>query len=466
MIGSGPNGLAAAITLAEAGLEVEVLEAEATAGGGMRSAELTLPGFVHDVCSSIYPMGIGSPFFRALQLDLEWVFSPAVCAHPLDDGTAVTLERSVDATADGLGEDGDAYRRLVGSVARDWERLEESLLGPAVRLPRHPLALLRFGLNAARSAEAAARAFRGERARALLAGCAAHSMLPLERPPSAAFGLVLLALGHVAGWPVARGGSQEIARALASHLRSLGGEIQTGAPVRTLRELPRARAVLCDVTPRGLLALARELLPARYARRLGRYRFGPGAFKVDWALDGPVPWIAARARGTTCLHVGGTFAEIAAAERAPWQGRAAERPHVLVAQQTVADGTRAPAGGHTLWAYCHVPNGSQEYMTARIEAQIERFAPGFRARVRARNALAPSDLEAHNPNLVGGDVNGGVQDWPQLVARPVLRAVPYSTPVPGLFLCSASTPPGGGVHGMCGFLAAQAALRGPLRRAA
>jgi phytoene dehydrogenase-like protein len=466
VIGSGPNGLAAAITVARAGRTVLVREAADEIGGGARSAELTLPGFVHDVCSAIHPLGVASPFLRALPLGdhgLEWVHPDIPLAHPLEDGTAVTLERSLDATADGLDEDGHAYRRLVGPVVSDWRRLEESILGPVVHLPRHPLALARFGVHAGRSAEAIARGvFRGARARALLAGCAAHSMLPLERAPSAAFGLVLLALGHVAGWPVARGGSGAVAGALASYLRSLGGDVETGAPVRRLRELPPTRAVLCDLTPRGLLEVAAGRLPARYERALRRYRFGPGAFKLDWALDRPPPWEAQACRRTTCVHVGGTFGEIAAAERAPWEGRAAARPYVIVGQQSVADEARAPAGSHTLWAYCHVPNGSREDMTARIEDQIERFAPGVRATVLGRSELAPAGLEAHNPNLVGGDVNGGAQGWSQLLRRPALRLVPYSTPVPGLFLCSSSTPPGGGVHGMCGFLAARAALRGPL----
>ncbi|MBD0289877.1 MAG: NAD(P)/FAD-dependent oxidoreductase [Thermoleophilia bacterium] len=468
VVGSGPNGLAAAVTLARAGRSVLVREAADSVGGGTRSAELTLPGFVHDVCSAIHPLGASSPVFRSWPLreyGLEWIHADLPLVHPFEDGSAVALARDVDETAEGLGRDGDAYRRLVGVVAAEWRRLEETLLGPLVRVPRHPLALARFAFSAARSADALARsAFRCERARALLAGCAAHSMLPLETSPSASFGLVLLALGHVAGWPVARGGSGAIPAALAAHLRALGGVIETSSPVESLRELPRAGAVLCDVSPPGLLRVAGNALPRRYARALRRYRFGPGAFKLDLALDGPVPWRAAEAGRTACLHVGGTLAEIAEAERAPWQGRIAERPHVLVAQQTAADPARAPAGRHTVWAYCHVPNGSTEDATERIERQIERFAPGFRARVLARSVRSPADLEAYDRNPVGGDINGGVQDWRGLLARPAFRLVPYATPLPGLFLCSASTPPGGGVHGMCGFLAAQAALRGPLAR--
>ncbi len=466
VVGSGPNGLAAAIVLARAGRQVLVLEGEETLGGGCRSAELTLPGFVHDVCSAIHPLGAASPFFRTLPLaehGLELMQPATPLVHPLADGTAVALERSVEATAAGLGEDGEAYRRLVGRVADDWARIEEGILGPVLRLPRHPLALARFGFSALRSADGVARTlFRGERARSLFAGCAAHSLVPLERSPTAAFGLVLLALGHVAGWPVVRGGSQALADALASYVRSLGGEIETGRPVESLRDLPPARAVLCDLTPRQLLRVASDRLPSRYRRALERFRYGPGAFKVDFALDGPVPWRAPEAARTACLHVGGTFEEIRESERAPWEGREAERPFVLVAQQSVVDASRAPDGNHALWAYCHVPNGSRADMTDRVEAQIERFAPGFRDRVLARHVMGPTDFEAHNPNLVGGDINGGASDLVQIVRRPAFRFVPHSTPVPGLFLCSASTPPGGGVHGMCGFLAAEAALRGPL----
>ena len=466
VVGSGPNGLAAAITVAQAGRSVLVREAADTVGGGVRSAELTLPGFVHDVCSAIHPIGAASPFLQTLPLadhGLEFIQPPVPLAHPLDDGTAVLLERSLDETAAGLVEDDDAYRRVVAPLVDAWEKLERSLLGPLVHLPRHPLAFARFGLQALRSANGSANGlFTGERARALFAGCAAHGILPLHQAATASFGLVFLAVGHVHGWPIARGGSQKIADALASHLRSLGGEIETRAPVTSLDELPSARAVLCDVTPRQLIRLAGERLPARYRRALERFRYGPGAFKVDFALDGPIRWRAPECARTACLHLGGTIEEIAESERAPWEGREAERPFLIVAQQSLHDDARAPEGKHTAWAYCHVPNGSTTDMTERIELQIERFAPGFRDRVLARHVLSPADLERHNANYIGGDINGGAQVLTQMLARPALRPVPYSTPVPGLFLCSASTPPGGGVHGMCGHLAARAALRGPL----
>jgi phytoene dehydrogenase-like protein len=418
---------------------------------------------VHDVCSAIHPLGAGSPFFRTLPLGdhgLEWVWAPVELAHPLDDGTAVALYRSVGATAAGLRPDASAYRRLVGGTARAWEHLTPSVLAPLARLPRHPLALARFGLPALLSARILGRSvFRGERARALFAGAVAHSVLPLERAGSAAFGLVLLGAGHSIGWPMPRGGSQRIADALVSYLRSLGGEIETGAPVESLDEIPPSRTVLCDVTPRQLLSLAGDLLPPGYRRRLERYRYGPGVFKLDWALAAPIPWTAPECRRAACIHVGGTFEEIAAAERAVWEGRVAEHPFVLLAQQSLFDETRAPAGRHTAWGYCHVPHGWAGDATDAIESQVERFAPGFRELVLARSARGPAELEASNPNLVGGDINGGAQDLPQLVFRPVPRVVPYSTPVPWLFLCSSSTPPGGGVHGMCGYWAARAALR-------
>jgi phytoene dehydrogenase-like protein len=463
VVGSGPNGLAAAITVARAGLSVLVLEARETVGGGTRSAELTLPGFLHDVCSAVHPLAVSSPFFRTLPLaehGLEFIHPPAPLAHPLDGGRAVLLERSLETSAASLGADGEAYRRLVGGTVEDWERLEPAVLGPLLRIPRHPVALSRFALTAARSSTGlASRAFSREETRALFAGAAAHSMLPLEELGSASFGLVLLTLAHVCGWPIVRGGSQQIAEALASYLRTLGGEIETGAPVRSLDELPKAKMVFCDVGPGQLMALAGSRFPTRYQRALTRYRYGPGVFKLDYALDGPVPWDAPECVGAATVHLGGTMAEVARSERAPWRHQNAESPYVLVAQPSLFDPTRAPEGNHTLWAYCHVPNGSSFDMTDRIEGQIERFAPGFRDRVLARSAMTPSDFERGNPNMVGGDPNGGSAGIRQLIARPTLRPTPYLTPVDGLYLCSASTPPGGGVHGMCGHLAAEAGLR-------
>ena len=461
MVGSGPNGLAAAITLARAGRRVVVREAEDTLGGGVRSAELTLPGFVHDVCSSIYPFVPGSPFFRDLPLaehGLELVHPPAPVAHPFDDGSAVVVERSLEETATGLGDDAEAYCRLVGSVCSAWGDLEEGILGPLASFPRHPLFLARFATNALRAAAPLARrTFATERARALFAGCAAHSIAPLERKPTAAFGLILLSLAHLFGWPFPRGGSQRIADALASILRELGGEIVVSAPVESLAELA-SPTVVCDVVPRELIRIAGPELPARYVRRLARFPHGPGAFKVDFALDGPIPWQAQECGCAGTVHLGGTLAEIAASERAPWEGRHAERPFVLVAQHSLFDPSRAPAGKHTVWAYCHVPNGSDFDMTDRIEAQVERFAPGFRDLVVGRSVMPPAALERRNRNLVGGDLNAGAVTLWRLLARPVLSASPYRTPAKGLYLCSASTPPGGGVHGMCGYLAARAAL--------
>ena len=467
VVGAGPNGLAAAIVLAQAGRSVLVREEASTVGGGARTEELTLPGFRHDVCSGFHPLGAGSPLFRRLPLaehGLEWVHSRVALAHPLSDGSAALVHRSLARTAAGLGPDEDAYRRLVGPLVRDWPLLEEEILGPLLHVPRHPLAAARFGLLAVRSAERLARTrFRTDRARALFAGCSAHSTLPLARAATAAFGLVLLTFAHTVGWPFPRGGAQAISDALASYLRSLGGVIETDAPVESLAELPRARAVLCDVSPPALLRLAGDRLPPRYARALGRYRFGPGSFKLDLALDEPIPWIAPEAAEAGCVHVGGTLDEITASERAPSEGGAPERPFVLVGQHSRFDPTRAPEGKHTVWAYSHVPNGWRGDASDAMEAQIERFAPGFRRRILARNAAGPPELERRNPNLVGGDVNAGLQDLRGIVARPALRPVPYTTPVPGLFLCSASTPPGGGVHGLCGLGAARAALAGPLR---
>jgi phytoene dehydrogenase-like protein len=462
VVGSGPNGLAAAITLAQAGRSVRVVEARETVGGGTRSAELTLPGFLHDVCSAIHPLGLGSPFFRSLPLaehGLEWVHPPAALAHPLDDGTVVIVERAVAATAEGLGPDANAYRRLMALLVANWPKLQRDLLAP-LRLPRHPLAVARFGLQAIRSAYSLARGqFRGDRARAIFGGMAAHSLLPLEHPGSASFGLVLSILAHAVGWPMARGGSQRIADALASYLVSLGGEIITGRTVTSMDDLAPAHVVLFDVTPRQLLEIASARLPARYRSRLARYRYGPGVFKMDLALDGPIPWKAKACERAATVHLGGTLDEIAASERAVWQGKHPAQPFVLLAQQSLFDASRAPEGTHTVWAYCHVPNGSTFDMTERIEKQIERFAPGFRERILARSVRSAVQMEEYNPNYVGGDINGGVQDLWQHFARPALRLVPYSTPDKRIYLCSSSTPPGGGVHGMCGYHAARAALR-------
>ncbi|MDP8951539.1 MAG: NAD(P)/FAD-dependent oxidoreductase [Actinomycetota bacterium] len=466
VVGSGPNGLAAAVELARNGRSVAVLEAEETVGGGTRSAELTLPGYVHDVGSAIHPLGYGSPFFSTLPLeehDLEWVHPPAPLAHPFDDGTAAILERSVEETAVALGPDAAAYRRLMRPIARDWNRLVGSLLGP-LRLPRHPFALAGFGLRAVRSARGLAEGlFEGEKARGLFAGNAAHSFLPMEQPPSAAFGLVLGALGHAVGWPFPRGGSQKIADALVSYLRSLGGEVYTGIRVGSVEEVPRTRTVLFDVTPRQLLKIAGERFPGRYRRALERYRYGPGVFKVDFALDGPIPWRDKACERAGTVHVGGRLEEISVGEASVSRGEHPERPFVLLAQHSLFDASRAPEGKHTVWAYCHVPNGSTFDMTGRIEAQIERYAPGFKGRILARSRMGPADLQRINANHVGGDINGGFMDFRQLLARPAARLTPYSTPARGIYICSSSTPPGGGVHGMCGYFAARAALATALR---
>ncbi|HUJ32589.1 MAG TPA: NAD(P)/FAD-dependent oxidoreductase [Candidatus Acidoferrum sp.] len=460
VIGSGPNGLAAAITFAQAGRSVLVVEGQETIGGGTRSSELTLPGFTHDICSAVHPMGIASPFFRTLPLErhgLEWIQPAAPLAHPLDDGSAVVLDRSLEETAQSLGPDGAAYAKLFGGLSANWPKLEPFLLGP-LGLPHHPIAAALFGLRGMRSASALARSlFRGERARALFAGLAAHSILPLERVPSAAFGLVLGAVAHVAGWPIVRGGSQNLANALASLLRSFGGEITTGQMVNSVDELPSSGVILCDVTPRQLLRIAGPLLRGGFRRQLARYRYGPGVCKVDWALDAPIPWKAEACARAGTIHIGGTLDEIAASERAPWRGERAERPFVLLAQPTLFDSTRAPAGKHTAWAYCHVPNGSTTDMSQRIEQQVERFAPGFCRLILKRSVMLTPDLESHNPNLVGGDISGGGADLSQFFLRPTWRL--YRTPAKRIYLCSASTPPGGGVHGLCGHFAALAALR-------
>ncbi|MGE0822117.1 MAG: phytoene desaturase family protein [Candidatus Binatia bacterium] len=460
VVGSGPNGLAGAIVLAQAGLKTVVFEAQETAGGGARSAALTLPGFVHDLCSAVHPLAVSSPFFSTLPLakhGLEWIHPSAPLAHPFDDGTAAILERSVKTTGKGLGRDAIAYQKLIAPLLTTWEHLKPMVLGP-LRWPRYPITLARFGWLALRSARRLAESrFAGESARALFAGMAAHSMLPLDRVPSAAFGLILAVTGHGVGWPLPRGGAQKITDALISYLRTLGGEVRTGVSVESLEMLPPTRIVLCDVTPRQLLQIAGHRFPLAYRQTLARYRYGVAAHKIDWALSAPIPWSARGCARAGTVHLGGTLEEIASAELAPWQEKTASAPFVLLAQPTMFDVTRAPPGHHTAWAYCHVPNGSTVDMVERIEGQIERFAPGFRTRILARSVFPPRALEQHNANLVGGDINGGVQDLRQLFARPTLRT--YRTPTPGLYLCSASTPPGGGVHGMCGYFAAHTALR-------
>ncbi len=458
VVGAGPNGLAAAIALARAGRSVRVLEAAETIGGGSRSADLTLPGFVHDICSAVHPHPLASPFLRDLPLaehGLELVQPELALAHPLDDGTAVAFDRSIDVTAASIGgADGEAYRTLMEPLVRDADKLLPAILGP-LRPTRHPLALTRFGLLGLRSAEGLAKRFDGPRGRALIAGNAAHSMLHLDASPTGAVALVLMLTGHAVGWPVARGGSQKVANALASIARSYGAEIVTGHRVERIEELDDAGAVLFDLTPRQIVAIAGHRLPDRYRRALERYRYGPGVFKLDWALDGPIPWTATECRGAGTVHIGGTFEEIAASER----GEGGQRPYVLLSQPTVCDPSRAPAGKHVGWAYCHVPAGSTADMTAAIEGQVERFAPGFRERILARASMNAAEMEAYNPNYVGGDINGGLMDLRQLFTRPVARPVPYTTPDARLFICSSATPPGGGVHGMCGYFAAKAALR-------
>ena len=462
VVGAGPNGLSAAIAIAERGHSVLVVEGRDTVGGGARTESLTLPGFRHDVCSSVHPMAVSSPFLSRLPLDkhgLDWIHPPAPLAHPLEDGSAIVLERSVDATADGLGQDAKAYRRLFGSIVKHWDKLVADTVGP-LRIPRHPLVAARFAVNGLRSAVSLASSrFGGERARALFTGLAAHSMLPLERPVSAAFGLVLGGSAHAVGWPMPRGGAQRISDALASHFLSQGGTIETRKFVERTDDLPSARVVLLNMTPRQVIDIIGDRLPGSYRRRLERFRYGPAAFKLDWALSGPIPWKASECARAGTVHMGGTMGEIADAEREVWEGRPPERPFVLLCQPSLFDASRAPQGMHTAWAYCHVPNGSGFDMTERIEAQVERFAPGFGELILKRSVRPPSVMEDYNPNYVGGDINGGVQDLGQLFSRPTGMLNPYSIPSTNMFICSSSTPPGGGVHGMCGYFAAQVALR-------
>ncbi len=463
VVGGGPNGLAAAIDLARAGRSVRIYEAADRVGGGSRSAELTLPGFIHDPCAAVHPLGIASPFFRSLDLarhGLEWVQPEAPVAHALTPDRSVVLERDLALAGEALGRDAAAWRRLFGPLVHEWERLVPSILGPVVRPPRHPLLMARFGLPAVLPATALARlAFRDPAARALFAGMAAHSMLRLGQPLSASFGLVLGMLAHAVGWPMARGGSGAIAAALEAEARSLGVEIETDHRVDSLDDLPAAGAVLFDVTPRQVLAIAGARLPAGYRRQLAGYRYGPGVFKVDWALDGPIPWTDPATTRAGTVHVGGPSREVAASEDAVGRGRHPDRPFVLLVQPTIADPSRAPEGKHVAWAYCHVPSGSGVDMTSAIEAHVERFAPGFRDLVLGRATKDPVAMEAYDANYIGGDINGGIGDWRQLLFRPMVRWNPYTTPNPSLFLCSSSTPPGGGVHGMSGRLAAREVLR-------
>jgi len=464
VVGSGPNGLASAITLAQVGLSVAVFEAKETIGGGCRSMELTLPGFVHDVCSAVHPLALDSSFFRSLPLEsygLEMIQPMAPLAHPLDDGTAVILERSIEATAAGLSIDAKAYRKLMTPLVANWDKIAGFIRAPLrPQSVLHPFARVNFGLKAIRSARGLAESlFKGERASAIFAGMCAHSMMSLEQPSSAAAGLLLAIPGHTVGWPIPRGGSQMIVDALAAYFLSLGGEIITGVEVKSIDALPPATVILCDITPRQLLRIAGDYLPNSYQRQLRRYRYGPGIFKIDYALDGSIPWKAKECLRAGTVHIGGTFSEVAASERAVTQGEHPEKPFVLVAQQSLFDPTRAPEGKHTAWVYCHVPNGSTFDMTERIESQIERFAPGFRDCILARSTMTSLEVERYNANYVGGDISGGIMDLRQYYTRPTIRPIPYTTPAKNIFICSSSTPPGAGVHGLCGYFAARAALR-------
>ncbi|MFO8011456.1 MAG: NAD(P)/FAD-dependent oxidoreductase [Dehalococcoidia bacterium] len=462
VVGSGPNGLAAAITMARSGHSVLVLESGENIGGGMRSAELTLPGFIHDICSAVHPLALASPFFRSLDLSrygLEWIHPPIPLAHPTDEGKAMTLERSVQTTADWLEPDGVNYRRLMKPLVEKSDELLYELLQP-LHFPSHPLALLRFGIHGVHSLDYFNRnRFKGERARALFTGLAAHSILPTDHSGSGGFGLMLGITGHALGWPSVKGGSQNLAEALAKCLASLGGEIRTSTDIKSFNEIPTSRAVFFDLTPRQVDAITGNKFAGPYRRRLQGHRHGPGVFKIDWALDGPIPWRSPECCNAGTVHVGGSSTEIAGAENEVWLGKHAERPLVILAQQSLFDPTRAPGGKQTAWAYCHVPNGSTTDMTERIEAQVERFAPGFRDVILARSVMNTAELEDYNPNYVGGDIAGGVQSLQNLFLRPLGQWKPYITPAEGIYICSSSMPPGAGVHGMCGYHAARRALR-------
>jgi phytoene dehydrogenase-like protein len=461
VVGSGPNGLAAAITLQQEGLSVLLIEGKDVIGGGLTSAEFTLPGFVHDVCSAIHPLAIGSPFFNTLPLadhGLDYTFPGLAAAHPFDDGTAAVLGSSLEETARLLGQDEQAYLDLFKPLVRDWPNIAADVLGP-LHFPNHPIAMAKFGLKALTSSTYLAKRFKTRNAQGLWAGMAAHSIQPLTNLTTSAIGLVLMTAAHLKGWPIPVGGSKEIANALSSYFISVGGRIETGRYIKSLAELPSAKIVLFDVTPKQLLQIAGHKFSSIYKWQLERYRYGMGVFKIDWALDGQIPFTAAEARNAGTVHIGNTLEEIKLSEQLSWQGKHAEKPFVLLAQQSLFDDTRAPEGKHTAWAYCHVPNGSVKDMTAIIEQQVERFAPGFRDLILARHTMNTAQVEEYNPNYIGGDINGGVIDLGQLFTRPALRSSPYRTSAKGLYICSSSTPPGGGVHGMCGYHAAQTALK-------
>lgn len=460
IVGSGPNGLAAAITLQKAGLSVLVVEGKDSIGGGMRTLELTLPGFKHDVCSAIHPMAMGSPFFANIPLHehgLEFIYAPLAAAHPLDNGETAILSKSIKETASSLGIDQDAYLSLIKPLVESWPKIAADVMSP-LHFPKHPLLMAQFGLNAMKSASWVANRFSTEKAKGLWAGMAAHSIQPLTNYSTAAIGMVLSAVGHIHGWPIPKGGSQSIAGALASYFVSLGGKIETSFVVQSLNQLPSSNAVLFDVTPKQLLRIAGDRFSPIYKWQLERYRYGMGVFKIDWALNGPIPFTSPECRMAGTVHLGNTFSEIAAGEQLSSFGGHPEKPFVLLAQQSLFDSTRAPEGKQTAWAYCHVPNGSAVDMTKAIENQVERFAPGFKDLILERNVMNSIQMEAYNPNYIGGDINGGIIDIGQLFTRPALRSSPYRTSAKGIYICSSSTPPGGGVHGMCGFHAAKTAL--------
>lgn len=459
VVGSGPNGLAAAIVLAQAGLQVDVFEAQSTPGGAVRSMPLTQPGFVHDFGSAIYPLGVGSPFFSSLPLQkhgLEWIFSRAPLAHPLEDGTAVILERNLDSATTRLGPDGKAWRQLVQPFVEHWRQFAPEVLRPLVAIPKYPWLMARFGMSALRSARSIALRFKSERTRALFAGLAAHSFLALDERMSGAFGMMMAIPAHAVGWPLARGGAQSITNALCGYLATLGGRVITSSRVESLDSLSEYDVILCDVTPRQLLAIGGRHLSESYRRRLEKFRYGAGVFKLDYALNEPIPWTASECTQAATVHLGGTFGEIAASEKAVRSGKCADKPFVLLAQPSLFDSSRAPAGKHTAWAYCHIPNGSRIDMLEKIEDQIERFAPGFRQTILARRVFSPGNIETMDENLAGGDISGGIVDLRQMLFRPTPKL--YATSAPNIYLCSSSTPPGGGVHGMCGYHAAKLAL--------